>query len=83
MKIPLMVNNTAPANSPPDTSFSLENIHFGFDSFEPSGEFTEQLLLIRQLLNNNSLLAVKVSGYTDRVGAEVYNKAAYKKSCLL
>jgi len=58
-----------------DTSFVLNNIHFGFDSIEPTGEFDDQLDLIKYLLNGDASLVVKISGYADLTGKDDYNVA--------
>lgn len=74
--------NTA-ANTPVDeygcadvgtTLFTLEGVHFAFDSarLRPSAE--QQLQQVVRKLNNNTRANVAVIGHTDSTGPESYNK---------
>ena len=56
-----------------DTIFSLEEIHFATNSYEPLGNFDEMYKIVQRLLNQDSSLVVKVSGFTDVTGTKALN----------
>jgi OOP family OmpA-OmpF porin len=56
-----------------DTIFTLADIHFATDSYEPLGEFGGLYKIVEKLLNRDTALAVKVSGFTDITGLKAYN----------
>ncbi len=56
------------------SSVILKNIFFATNSFELMEESNAELNTILMMLNTNPLMFIEISGYTDNVGKEYYNK---------
>lgn len=57
----------------------LNNIFFEFDKYDLQPGSAAELDKVLRLLKENSAVAIEVSGHTDNVGSEVYNKELSQK----
>ena len=55
--------------------FVFENVFFDFDSFELKPESMSSLRRLERFLRVNPKVQILISGHTDNIGTEAYNKA--------
>lgn len=63
-------------------SVVLENIFFGFNSFELGEKSKTELEQVLAFLRLNPTVQVEIAGHTDNVGSEAYNLTLSKKRAL-
>mgnify|MGYP000005822393 FL=1 len=60
----------------------LKNVLFDFDAFKLVPSAQKELEQIRNYLTKNESLKISISGHTDTIGSEIYNKSLSKKRAM-
>lgn len=56
------------------TTITLKNIFFDYDKSSLRPESESELALVIEVLNNNPKIQIEISGHTDSIGSDDYNK---------
>lgn len=57
------------------TTYTLKNVYFDFEKSELRPESFPELNIIAEFLNENKLIHIIISGHTDNIGSDSFNKA--------